>query len=151
MPRFEAGLNESTLLVHGHELCVALTKVVQVVRIGHVPLGCRLDEVGVTAQLPQACREALDLGDARHHIEHPSEDEHRPGGVLPDHVEHGVAQSVIIGHGMDEDGAPFAYDRARREVARGDPAQGVAEMVDDAAGRERVVDPGRQGADGDLD
>ncbi len=151
LSRFEAGLNEPTLLVHGHELCVALTKVVQVVGIGHVPLGCRLDEVGVTAQFPQARREALDLGDARQHIEHPSEDEHGPGGVLPDHVEHGVAQSVIIVTGWMRTTRPFAYDRARREVARRDPAQGVAEMVDDAAGRERVVDPGRQGADGDLD
>ncbi len=93
---------------------MTLLQVGEIVRIGDVPPSGGDDEIGVPAQLPEAVREAFDLGDAREDVEHPSQDEHRAGGVLADHVEHGVAQAVVIGHGMDQDDPPLPDDRPGR-------------------------------------
>ncbi len=44
----------------------------------------------------------LDLRDAGKHVEHPAMHVDRAGRVLPDHVEHGIAQPVVVRDRMDD-------------------------------------------------
>ena len=59
-------------------------------------------QIRVPTKLRDAIGRSLDLDDAGEDVEQAPEHVHRPGGVLADHVEHGIAQAVVIGHGQDE-------------------------------------------------
>ena len=123
----------------------------EVVRIGDVARCGGENEIRVAGEFRGPVRQPLDLDDAGEHVEHPRQNVHRPGRVLADHVEHGVAQAVVVGDGYDEHDLTVSHDRPGRQVTRRHAAQGVAEVIDDAAGGERVVDAGRERPHRDLD
>ena len=91
------------------EPAVTHLQVGEVVRIRDVAPGGGSHEVRVPGEFGGSVREALHLGDAGEHVEHAREHVHRPGGVLADHVEHGVAQAFVIGHRHDQ-GHPAVPD-----------------------------------------
>ena len=72
-------------------------------------------------------------------------------GILPDHVEHGVGEGAVIDGGHHQGWLPVPERDAQRQVPGHEIAECRAKSVEHAHGGMRIVDAGRQGADGDLD
>ena len=128
-----------------------LLQVGEVARVGDVAPRGGQDEVGMAPEFRQPRGQPLDLRGAGQHVQQPREHVDRAGGVLADHVEHRVAQAVVVRHRVDEYDAPLARDGSGRQVARRNPTQRVAQVVQHAARRHRVVDAGRKRSHRDLD